>query len=71
MYLLRNINYREVIFRHSNCIIFQECQLSKNGYIQEIDVAGKNVPFESILQNGFGCGSTLKISVCIHDDADR
>jgi len=36
-----------------------------------MDVAGKELPFESILQNGFGCGSTLKITVCVHDDADR
>lgn len=49
----------------------QEYQLSENGYIQEMDVAGKDLPFESILQNGFGYGSTLKVTVCIHDDADR
>jgi len=58
---------KEFVLRHS----FQECQLSENGYVQEMDVAGKDTPFESILQNGFGYGSTLKISVCIHDDADR
>ncbi|KMQ88829.1 tectonin beta-propeller repeat-containing [Lasius niger] len=51
--------------------IAEECQLSEDGYIQELDVAGKDMPFESILQNGFGYGSTLKITVCVHDDADR
>ncbi|KAL6266845.1 hypothetical protein P5V15_003674 [Pogonomyrmex californicus] len=51
--------------------IAEECQLSEDGYVQEIDVAGKDLPFESILQNGFGYGSTLKITVCVHDDADR
>ncbi|XP_043272116.1 tectonin beta-propeller repeat-containing protein isoform X2 [Venturia canescens] len=40
-------------------------------YSQELDTAGKNLPFESILQNGFQCGSALHISVCVHDDADR
>lgn len=49
----------------------QDCQLSENEYVQEMDVSGKDLPFESILQNGFGYGNTLKITVCIHDDADR
>lgn len=39
--------------------------------MQELDVVGKELPFECILQNGFGYGSSLKITVCIHDDADR
>lgn len=40
-------------------------------YTQELDTSGKSLPFESILQNGFGPGSSLHASVCIHDDADR
>ncbi|XP_015595651.1 tectonin beta-propeller repeat-containing protein [Cephus cinctus] len=40
-------------------------------YTQELDVAGKILPFESILQNGFGPGSALHASMCVHDDADR
>nr|XP_012138100.1 PREDICTED: tectonin beta-propeller repeat-containing protein isoform X2 [Megachile rotundata] len=40
-------------------------------YVQELDVAGKDLPFECILQNGFKHGSSLEITVCIHDDADR
>ncbi|TGZ54256.1 Tectonin beta-propeller repeat-containing protein [Temnothorax longispinosus] len=51
--------------------IAEECQLSDDGYVQEMDVAGKDLPFESILQNGFGYGSALRIIVCVHDDADR
>ncbi|XP_011065676.1 PREDICTED: tectonin beta-propeller repeat-containing protein [Acromyrmex echinatior] len=51
--------------------IAEECQLSEDGYVQEMDIAGKDLPFESILQNGFGYGSTLRITVCVHDDADR
>ncbi|OAD62069.1 Tectonin beta-propeller repeat-containing protein [Eufriesea mexicana] len=45
--------------------------LTNDVYVQELDVAGKELPFECILQNGFGYGSSLKITVCIHDDADR
>lgn len=49
----------------------QEYQLSEDGYVQKMDVTGKDLPFESILQNGFGYGSSLKVAVCVHDDADR
>ncbi|XP_033340443.1 tectonin beta-propeller repeat-containing peroxin 23 isoform X2 [Megalopta genalis] len=49
----------------------EENQLLNDGYVQELDVAGKELPFECILQNGFGSGSSLKVTVCIHDDADR
>lgn len=46
-------------------------QLEGGLYVQELDSAGKSLPYESILQNGFGPGSSLEISVCVHDDADR
>ncbi|XP_031840486.2 tectonin beta-propeller repeat-containing peroxin 23 isoform X3 [Nomia melanderi] len=49
----------------------EENQLINDAYVQELDVAGKELPFECILQNGFGFGSSLKITVCVHDDADR
>lgn len=49
----------------------EESQLLNDVYVQEVDVAGKDLPFECILQNGFGYGSSLKITACIHDDADR
>ncbi|KAK1121372.1 hypothetical protein K0M31_010666 [Melipona bicolor] len=48
----------------------EENQLANGGYIQELHT-GKDLPFECILQNGFGYGSSLKIVACIHDDADR
>ena len=40
-------------------------------FSQELNTAGKLLPFESILQNGFPPGSALEISVCVHDDAER
>ncbi|XP_053971353.1 tectonin beta-propeller repeat-containing protein isoform X1 [Hylaeus volcanicus] len=49
----------------------EENQIVNDTYVQELDVAGKELPFECILQNGFGYGSSLKITICIHDDADR
>ncbi|KAJ8680209.1 hypothetical protein QAD02_015996 [Eretmocerus hayati] len=52
-------------------VITEENQFSDGIYTQELDVIGKTLPFESILHNGFGPGSSLIISVCIHDDADR
>ncbi|XP_058805378.1 tectonin beta-propeller repeat-containing protein isoform X2 [Phymastichus coffea] len=52
-------------------VITEENQFDKGLYSQELDTAGKNLPFESILQNSFGPGSSLHVVVCIHDDADR
>ncbi|XP_076684994.1 tectonin beta-propeller repeat-containing peroxin 23 isoform X3 [Andrena cerasifolii] len=49
----------------------EEGQLLDNTYGQELNVAGKELPFECILQNGFGYGGSLKMTVCVHDDADR
>ncbi|XP_076385311.1 tectonin beta-propeller repeat-containing peroxin 23 isoform X1 [Megachile rotundata] len=49
----------------------EENQFNNGVYVQELDVAGKDLPFECILQNGFKHGSSLEITVCIHDDADR
>ncbi|XP_012270435.1 tectonin beta-propeller repeat-containing protein [Orussus abietinus] len=40
-------------------------------YTQNLDVVGKELPFECILQNGFGPGSSIQISANVHDDADR
>ncbi|KAF7379139.1 tectonin beta-propeller repeat-containing protein isoform X1 [Vespula maculifrons] len=51
--------------------ITEENQFCEDVYVQELDAAGKDLPFESILQNSFGYGSSLRITVCIHDDADR
>lgn len=52
-------------------VIAEANQLTNDIYIQELDAVGKDLPFESILQNGFGPGHSLEISVCVHDDADR
>ncbi|KZC04781.1 Tectonin beta-propeller repeat-containing protein, partial [Dufourea novaeangliae] len=51
--------------------VVEENKLVNDIYVQELDVAGKELPFECILQNGFGYGSSLEITVCVHDDADR
>lgn len=51
--------------------MFQGNQQEDGLFVQELDAAGKSLPYESILQNGFGPGSSLEISVCVHDDADR
>ncbi|XP_014203430.1 tectonin beta-propeller repeat-containing protein [Copidosoma floridanum] len=52
-------------------VLAEENQYLEGLYSQELDVAGKSLPFESILHNGFGPGSSLHASVCIHNDADR
>lgn len=36
-----------------------------------MDFASTDLPFESISQNGSGFGSTLKITVHVHNDAER
>ncbi|XP_066589836.1 tectonin beta-propeller repeat-containing protein [Prorops nasuta] len=51
--------------------ITEENQFNNGNYTIELDVAGKDLPFESILHNGFGIGSSLRVTACIYDDADR
>ncbi|XP_011494826.1 PREDICTED: tectonin beta-propeller repeat-containing protein [Ceratosolen solmsi marchali] len=52
-------------------MLTEESHYLQNLYTQDLNVVGTNLPFESVLQNGFESGSSLNISVCIHDDADR
>ncbi|XP_034938051.1 tectonin beta-propeller repeat-containing protein [Chelonus insularis] len=52
-------------------VIAEATQLSNGIYTQELDNVGKELPFESILHNGFSPGHSLHIFVCVHDDADR
>ncbi|XP_046426690.1 tectonin beta-propeller repeat-containing protein isoform X1 [Neodiprion fabricii] len=46
-------------------------QLVDGVYTQELLTSGNQLPFESILHNGFGPGSSLHMSLCLYDDADR
>ncbi|KAJ9585855.1 hypothetical protein L9F63_020497, partial [Diploptera punctata] len=49
----------------------QENQLRGEMYAQELDVAGKETPYEAHLHNGFPPGTRLTIQGCTHDDCDR
>ncbi|XP_011297277.1 tectonin beta-propeller repeat-containing protein [Fopius arisanus] len=52
-------------------VIAEGNQVCEGTYTQDFEVQGMALPFETILHNGFGPGSSLLISVCCHDDADR
>ncbi|XP_008548798.1 tectonin beta-propeller repeat-containing protein isoform X1 [Microplitis demolitor] len=52
-------------------VVAEANQLIDDTYSQELDISSKELPFESILHNGFSPGHALHISVCVHDDADR
>lgn len=51
--------------------LFQKNQCQDGLYSLDLNATNKEPPFETILQNGFGFGSVLEASACIHDDADR
>ncbi|KAF2895160.1 hypothetical protein ILUMI_11013 [Ignelater luminosus] len=55
----------------SNSLDTESSQQQDNIYIQEIDLAGKQVPLNLLLHAGCIPGSELILTGCIADDADR
>ncbi|PSN51886.1 Tectonin beta-propeller repeat-containing protein [Blattella germanica] len=51
--------------------ILEASQLRGEMYTQELDVAGKETPYEAHLHNGFPPGTILTVKGCVNDDCDR
>lgn len=46
-------------------------QQTNEGYVQDFDVLGKDMPLEQILHNSCTPGTIIEVTGCVHDDADR
>ncbi|KDR11313.1 tectonin beta-propeller repeat-containing protein isoform X6 [Zootermopsis nevadensis] len=51
--------------------VLEVSQLSGEMYTQELDVAGKETPYDAHLHNGFPPGTILTVQGCVTDDCNR